>query len=177
MKSEAMRVEELKSLRERDWADVDERNRKLRAGFRVGRKEREKEEKVKGALLDKMSLGIELVPEVEEDGVRAKVEFLRAADGGTRSDTAARPVFITNVDSAKVGRPTVASTLHHALSSNTRSISNPFAVDKSNAPTIFRSNLPGVKRRKVELTGGASASEVQDTASTTTLALVDYDSD
>jgi coiled-coil domain-containing protein 130 len=70
------RIEEIQELQDRQWEDPYSLNRRLREKFRVGRHAREQEAKVAGALQDKMSLGIELVPESKEDRVRAgMVEF------------------------------------------------------------------------------------------------------
>ncbi|PKX95503.1 DUF572-domain-containing protein [Aspergillus novofumigatus IBT 16806] len=67
----------------KDWDDPYERSRRLRRSFRVERKAREG---------DKMSLGIELVEETEEDSMRAgMVDFGRGDD--TTQIMRRRPLF------------------------------------------------------------------------------------
>ncbi|KAL2814486.1 hypothetical protein BJX63DRAFT_199927 [Aspergillus granulosus] len=70
------RILELQRRQDRDWDDPYEVSRRLRRGFRAERKVLEKKEEGKEALKEKMSLGIEIVDETEEDRVRASlVEF------------------------------------------------------------------------------------------------------
>ncbi|KAL6230787.1 hypothetical protein BDW75DRAFT_58018 [Aspergillus navahoensis] len=87
------RILELQRRQDRDWDDPYEVSKRLRRGFRAERKVLEKKEGAKEALKDKMSLGIEIVDEVEEDALRAgMVEFEDGASGagvGTR----AKPMF------------------------------------------------------------------------------------
>jgi coiled-coil domain-containing protein 130 len=95
------RIEELQRTQSEVWDDPYERNRRLRAQFRVGRKEREKEaekgEEIKGRLgLDEEFL---LLPAKEEDALRAGlVDFGSLdedlADGQGRRDKAlSKPLF------------------------------------------------------------------------------------
>ncbi|RYP71984.1 hypothetical protein DL771_004453 [Monosporascus sp. 5C6A] len=96
------RIGELEEASARAWEDPYERNRRLRASFRVGRHAREGEARAAEDLRDRMSLGIDLVPASEEDARRAAlVDFGPAAaaeddgDGGLlRGDKALlRPLF------------------------------------------------------------------------------------
>ncbi|KAL2859002.1 CWC16 protein [Aspergillus pseudodeflectus] len=70
------RILELQRRQDRDWDDPYEVSRRLRRGFRAERKVLEKKEEGKEALKEKMSLGIDIVDETEEDRLRAAmVEF------------------------------------------------------------------------------------------------------
>jgi hypothetical protein len=74
--SESERLEELRKRSERDWEDPYEMSKRLRKGFRPGRKERQDAEVRGDALKDKLSLGIELVEEIPDDAQRAQfIEF------------------------------------------------------------------------------------------------------
>lgn len=90
------RIEELKALRERDWADPYVGSQKLRRTFRAERRTREKNEELDEALKTKMGLGIELLDETEEDRTRAGlIEF------GNINETAVervnvKPLFSTH---------------------------------------------------------------------------------
>ncbi|KAL4869509.1 CWC16 protein [Aspergillus spectabilis] len=84
------RILELQARQARDWDDPYAVSRRLRRGFRVERKLLESKERGKEALREKMSLGIEIVDEVEEDGVRAGlVEFGGGGGKGVRT----KPMF------------------------------------------------------------------------------------
>ncbi|KAL7622201.1 Protein saf4 [Parahypoxylon ruwenzoriense] len=65
------RIEELEAANARAWEDPYERNRRLRAAFRVGRHERERDGRATEDLRDRLSLGIDLLPGTEEDARRA----------------------------------------------------------------------------------------------------------
>jgi len=93
-------VERAKGARERildlqaaqeQWEDPYAQNRKLRAVFREGRTQRERDAEVAGRLQDRMSLGIELLPATREDELRAQlVEFGEEKDAG---EALRRPLF------------------------------------------------------------------------------------
>ncbi|KAI7971272.1 hypothetical protein EIK77_007326 [Talaromyces pinophilus] len=67
----ATRIGELLKRQDRDWDDPYEQSRRLRKSFRTERKRLEKVGQATEALKDKMSLGIELLEETEEDKLRA----------------------------------------------------------------------------------------------------------
>lgn len=106
------RIDDLEDLSKRYWDDPYAQNQRLRKAFRVGRKEREIAAAATEDLKDRMGLGIDLLPEREDDAQRAAlVDFGSAGaeqDGGgvkalskplfaTSSSTAARTT--TNTDS------------------------------------------------------------------------------
>jgi len=65
------RIAELEDASHRAWEDPYTQNRRLRAAFRAGRKGREKEAETTEELKERMSLGIDLLPAIEEDERRA----------------------------------------------------------------------------------------------------------
>lgn len=91
---DSSRIRELAALRERDWADPYVGSQRLRKTFRVERKERERNEQQSEALKDKLSLGIELLEETEEDRQRAELVDFGPADGEAAIDRVrARSLF------------------------------------------------------------------------------------
>jgi coiled-coil domain-containing protein 130 len=173
------RLEELAKRSQRDWEDPYEQSKRLRKEFRVGRKER-KEAALRGeALKDKLSLGIDLVEETEEDGMRAKlVEFGEPVEtmSGHKPmfETAQEePHSIPAKDGGKRGKkPTAAeldaqkrARLSQTLSGNTRAAMDPFLSSE-------QAWQPTVKRKKISSDADDGKVSVIQSA-----ALVDYDSD
>ncbi|KAM3065185.1 Protein saf4 [Clarireedia jacksonii] len=184
------RLEELQDLSEQ-WEDPYERNRKLRNTFREGRKIREKEAVAASALQDKMSLGLELLPEHEDDIRRASFVEFGVVDSQTQIAKAiSKPLFGAETkpqelhpkNPKKLSRTKQAEQLAAKrrndavaeIRDNTRAAMDPFLVSDNrstghkSAPKPF---LAGIKRKR-------SSPEV-DVAETTTkvVGLVDYDSD
>ncbi|KAL2874605.1 Protein saf4 [Colletotrichum sp. CLE4] len=92
------RIDELQDAASRAWDDPYTRNKALRATFRKGRHQREKDAAVGEALKEKMSLGIELVPETEEDVRRARlVDFGGVGEGVDEAGVKAfkKPLFVS----------------------------------------------------------------------------------
>ncbi|OIW24832.1 hypothetical protein CONLIGDRAFT_673085 [Coniochaeta ligniaria NRRL 30616] len=176
-----VRIEELVEGA-RVWDDPYERNRRLRREFRVGRHGREREAERSGEVKERLGLGeeFELVPEVEEDGVRARlVDFGSEGERGERGvDVAlAKPLFgeaeKTPVDSGetkkggkeKKGKPRrqlkseiVATKRRENLVSeivgNTRAARDPFLdFGTTISPRSQTPLLPGLKRKRPADTG------------------------
>ncbi|KAI0113050.1 DUF455 domain protein [Daldinia grandis] len=97
------RIDELETESARHWEDPYEQNRRLRAAFRVGRKERERDAATAEDLRERMSLGIELLAASDEDARRAAlVDFGPSSDaaGGEMGRKAlAKPLFPTSLGS------------------------------------------------------------------------------
>jgi coiled-coil domain-containing protein 130 len=75
---EKKRVEELWQLSGRDWGDPYERNRALRREFRVGRRQRQADEKSGEALKERFGMELEMVSLEEEDVQMARrVDFVK----------------------------------------------------------------------------------------------------
>jgi len=128
MKNEAKRVELMRSLRERDWRDTDASNRKLRAIFRVDRKEREVEAKGAEKLQEKLSLMLDILPENNDDKIKAsRVEF--GSSGGNKSSAMSKLLFESR--GAKVGNSTRSKiyTLQQQIVENTRAATSPIDSD------------------------------------------------
>jgi coiled-coil domain-containing protein 130 len=151
------RMDELRRRQARDWEDPYEKSRQLRKTFRVERRKREAAQTRAEGLKDKMSLGIELVDEKEEDMLRARmVDFGGTSvheDTGADADVAriqSRGIFDSASarspsSSSKVGtgsgkkkrRKTAAETaaerkhlLQRELTGNTRAAIDPFLSDQ-----------------------------------------------
>ncbi|KAI1265361.1 DUF572-domain-containing protein [Xylariaceae sp. FL1019] len=171
------RIAELEDVSARAWDDPYALNRRLRASFREGRKEREREAKGTEGLRDRMSLGIELLPGTEEDVRRAKlVDFgVDAAVEGLevgRDKALVKPLFSssTSVSAAEPNTKDVktpqkkklksevkASQTRASLASeivgNTRASHDPFLASfgataaPSNGIPLVKS-LQGIKRKR-----------------------------
>ena len=174
------RIEELWRTKERDWDDPGEANRRLRKTFRVGRKMREKDGRVTEGLKDRMSLGIDLLEETEEDRRRAGfVEFGEVGGDGAVRKAQSRPLFTSTSDAKKPLSKRLKTTkaaseaesrrniLSKELGDNTRAALDPFL----NAERITPTNVPLIKRRKIS-SHSASVKVPNHGPS-----LVDYESD
>jgi coiled-coil domain-containing protein 130 len=180
------RLDELQDLSEQQWEDPYEKNKKLREIFRVGRKQREKEAGSTAALQDKMSLGLDILPENPEDAIRAGfIEF-----GSTDADVAinkaiSKPLFASKQQvrkkaslSSAVSRKTKAESLAQKktadivaeIRGNTRAAMDPFLTDaRVLSGTQTKALLAGVKRKRSNLEASSAAKAITS--------LVDYDSD
>ncbi|KAJ5495693.1 Coiled-coil domain-containing protein [Penicillium diatomitis] len=149
--SETSRILELQHRQSRDWDDPYEKSKRLRRTFRAERKGLEKLEANREALKDKMSLGIELVNETEEDRQRAgMVDFgddTSLSDAGRATRT--RPMFEnfkpkdSKSDKKRIGEHN--ELLRSELKGNTRATVDPFLKDLADSQDIWK---PGVKRKR-----------------------------
>ncbi|OQE16374.1 hypothetical protein PENSTE_c024G00150 [Penicillium steckii] len=167
-KTETRRLLELQERQNRDWEDPYEKSKRLRRTFRSERKSLERAAANREALQDKMSLGIELVDETDEDRQRAgMIDFGedRSVLGTEASrKTRVRPMFETstpekssNTHPEKSKRSILAQTktdrlaarhkssLRHELTGNTRAVVDPFLNDVSDTQDVWKA---GVKRKK-----------------------------
>ncbi|GAD96076.1 predicted protein [Paecilomyces variotii No. 5] len=170
--TESSRILELQKRQERDWEDPYEKSRKLRRTFRTERKELQKAEGVREALKDKMSLGIEIVDETEEDKMRAgMVDFGAIPDPSHATRT--KPMFAISssphvrnsksTDHGKKGKKFKAADvvaerkalLRSELSGNTRAAVDPFLTGE-------RVWQPEIKKRKAakQISDGGKAESV-----------------
>ena len=173
--NESERLEELRKRSERDWEDPYEMSKRLRNGFRPSRKER-KDAEVRGqALKDKLSLGIELVEETEEDAQRAK--FIEFGSDIPKEVGDVKPLFDQSAatkrakpppDRGKTAKKSVAEELaatkkvklQSRLTSNTRAAVDPFAsVDQIWQPKAHQNPL---RRENSKLTPASVALVVYD---------------
>lgn len=175
------RIEELQELSSQQWEDPYERNKRLRSVFREGRKSREKAAGVTTALQDKMSLGIDLLPEHEDDKRRAGfIEFGGLDQERVMAKAISKPLFASEEASTKrkssksskkrkaedLARKKTADAIAE-IRGNTRAAMDPFLP---NAPKpALKTLLVGVKRKR--------SVEQEAPANQPGPILVDYDSD
>ncbi|KAB8235004.1 Saf4/Yju2 family protein [Aspergillus alliaceus] len=145
------RILELQERQSRDWDDPYEMSRRLRRTFRAERKTREGIEAKREALKDKMSLGIDIVDETEEDRLRAGLVDFSTGNEATAART--RPMFETkgvSTEKSKPGKRKKTADLvaerkamfRNELTGNTRAVIDPFLNHDGSTWQ------PEVKRRK-----------------------------
>jgi coiled-coil domain-containing protein 130 len=180
------RLEELQDVSEQLWDDPYEKNRRLRKSFREGRKQREKDASTTAALQDKMSLGLELLPENEEDARRAGfVEFGHVDPEITVNKAVSKPLFGPVQTKQKDDRKTPklskrrkaeaeaqkrTADLVAEISDNTRAALDPFlsGFTSGGSRTSSKPLLAGVKRKREDVEASKKGALC--------LSLVDYDS-
>ena len=185
------RIEELLEAKDRDWDDPGEANRKLRRTFRTERKLRETNEGLTEDLKDRMSLGMDLLEETEEDRRKAGfIEFGEVKGDGAIIKARSRPLFADSSGSRKSLAKKVKTTkavaeaekrredLRKELGDNTRAVMDPFLKtgEKPGAPIMNGVRLIKRKRSLTENPEVASAMNGNGNGNVHT-ALVDYDSD
>lgn len=176
---EKERVEELKRRSERDWADPYEMNKRMRREFRVGRRQRQQDEKTGEGLKDKFGLGLDLVAPSAEDESRAKlVDFGGSSNGNSVSrglfeEVEQPPIKTVEKDRRKRGKNNLAAekkaALRNNLRDNTRARTDPFWKEEDiwQQPT----------RRRRDNEQGESDACTMKNGTSTKAALVAYDSD
>jgi coiled-coil domain-containing protein 130 len=192
--AETKRIDELRSLSGRDWEDPYEKSRQLRKVFRAERKVLEREGRIAEQLKDKMSLGIELVRESEDDKNRASlVDFGIRDNESTVEKLSAKPFF--NTDGGKVQNANASSKAKHRKSSRKDRLAEQLAERKTVLGDEIRGNtrvatdpflkpdrawvggvIPGLKRKRQ---GGDSPNLAQEHTNNRNeaLGLAGYDSD
>ncbi|OOF98873.1 hypothetical protein ASPCADRAFT_127467 [Aspergillus carbonarius ITEM 5010] len=162
--SERDRILELQERQARDWEDPYERSRRLRRGFRVERKGLERKEAEREALKEKLSLGIEVVDEIESDRVRAGLVDFGGEEGEMLRRARMKPLFGVGDRAGgggggrKDGKRMKTADLvaerkamfRSELTGNTRAVVDPFL---SSDGSVWR---PEVKRRKLLVSGSKS---------------------
>ncbi|KAI9659634.1 MAG: hypothetical protein M1831_003715 [Alyxoria varia] len=172
-KTQTERLEELWSLKERDWKDVDASGRRARDAFRVGRRQRQRDAAQKETVQESMGLGIELLDENESDRKRAAaVEFgdtkdsVRGGQAASHIASAAKPLFASSAGTSRAldskrGHKTRAQikaesqlqSLKQELSGNTRAAIDPFSVS-----TDSKAERPNGKKESIKVPQIASRS-------------------
>jgi coiled-coil domain-containing protein 130 len=185
------RIEDLQRAKERDWDDPGEANRRLRRTFRAERKIRQRKEGLTEGLKDRMSLGMDLLEETEDDRRRAGfVDFGEFGGDGAIVKAQARPLFADTSKSrqALAGRinPLKGASLAEKrkaalcreLGNNTRAVLDPFLkVDKPSTPAPSSVRLVKRKQSSTGHLDTTPAVERMDDDDLRAPALVDYDSD
>jgi coiled-coil domain-containing protein 130 len=195
------RIEGLEDVAERQWDDPYTRNQKLRAAFRVGRKQREKDAHDAETLKDKMSLDIDLLAATPEDARRAALISFGTADveGDLNVQKAlAKPLFgqsvppvpttppeRTSSSKAPNGRSVYSKetarlkhrhTLITEITGNTRAVHDPF-LDSAQKRRTPAPKLLGVKRKRDVQEAPDHPSDGSAGASVSVGGLVTYNSD
>ena len=177
VKDAGKRIRELYEAKERDWDDPYEASKRLRKGFRIERKVREKDNDVAEKLKDSMGLHLDLLPEHEDDKKRAAlVDFgpLEGVDQGAVRATS-RPLFLLDpaMDSPKhkvdVKKPRLSkketeaerrrSVLQQEIRHNSRAAKDPFLFfATANNPTDTASRpVLGIKRKPAHAINSAGS--------------------
>lgn len=194
-----LRLEELQDAQDQHWDDPYEQSKRLRKAFRAGRKQREHEAGITGALQDKMSLGIDLLPELEEDRLRAGfVEFGDFDTDRAVAKAICAPIFPSENNASGelvVKKPLKVSKKQKAeeviakrredlakeIRWNTRAVIDPFLQPRTESARLPK-GLQGIKR-KLDTTVSVPHSD-QKTSPTkggteqpASVPLVDYGSD
>ena len=185
------RINELIEATGKDWDDPYKANQKLRKGFRAGRKQREKDHTATEALKDRMSLGIELLAETEEDRMRAGFVDFGEHESASQEQVVraiqARELFPSSISpsdrkSSKHGTPKLKAELaseqskarlKRELGQNTKAVLDPFL-----SSTKSTSTKPlGLKRKRETQGAGNPTEDSEDVASNVqpTSSLVHYD--
>lgn len=196
LRESSQRIDELADVAARQWEDPYALNQRLRKTFRVGRKEREKNAAATEALQDRMSLGMDIMPETEEDVRRARmVDF--APDEKDDDAALSKPLFTTAVPSKKEGGKTEGLTKEAKrqiqaresfatkVMGNTRAAKDPFLVSATDATRRGEGRatalIPGIKRKRDVAAGEGTSTPPnkvqQSSAGGKAAALVEYDSD
>lgn len=183
------RIEELQQEKEKDWEDPYAASKKLRRAFRADRKLRQNEEKMTEALKDRMSLGMDLLEETEDDRRRAGFVDFGAINGDNAIMKAtSKPLFGKSMDIVRKSPKTKHATkaeaeaeqkrqmLRRELGDNTRAVLDPFLANGKQAMGV--SSKPSIKRRdhlSEEL--GTPTASMGNGSTNSAAPLVDYDSD
>ncbi|KAL7913268.1 CWC16 protein [Trichoderma velutinum] len=164
------RLDDLEDWSKRHWDDPYAQNQRLRKAFRVGRKEREKLAAATEDLKDRMGLGIDLLPEREEDAKRAAlVDFGSMPDGEGEDKALSKPLFAPTTTNSRAKQQKSSSlaikdtrlkaekeaskrkeTFVAGVISNTRAAQDPFLIQPNNndKAASSRPSLGIVKKRK-----------------------------
>lgn len=194
-----LRLEELQDVQDQHWEDPYEQSKRLRKAFRAGRKQREHEAVVTGALQDKMSLGIDLLPELEEDRLRAGfIEFGDFDMDRAVAKAISAPIFSSENNASEelvMKQPSKMSQkqkteaaiakrreeLAKEIRSNTRAVIDPFLQPRTEGARLSKV-LPGLKRKRVTtdsvpVNDGNTSTTKVDIEQSASMQLVDYGSD
>lgn len=197
LRESSQRIDGLMDVAARQWEDPYALNQKLRSAFRAGRKEREATAAATEALQDRMSLGLDILPETEEDARRARlVDF---APGEDRDAALSKPLFETAAPREKqkegngkgVGvtkearrKMQMKESFATRVMGNTRVAKDPFLQASPGAKRAGEgkaARMPGIKRKR-DATGAEDAGAPSKALHSSSLAskgaaLVEYDSD
>ena len=184
--TEKARIEQLYRRNDRDWDDPGEMNRKLRRTFRAERKIRHNKAEATEALQERMGIGIDLLEEVEDDAKRAQLVEFGDVSGDLNLDKAqSKPLFdpqdLTTkaLNKSKKERKTrevqeaqQKGLLRKELESNTRAVIDPFL-----SGNLTKQQITPLIKRKRHQDDNAEPTDTSTRNDSTSVSLVDYDSD
>lgn len=188
------RIEEIQHSKDKDWDDPYAASKKLRRVFRADRKARQKNEALTEDLKDRMSLGMDLLDETEEDRKRASFIDFGDFDGETAIAKAkSKPLFAeTSTKTKPKNTPSKLKSVSEAdlrkeklrreIGNNTRAILDPFLkTDKEALPNTSSSTtttiISAIKRLDPSASKSTGVPNPPNTKHGTSKALVDYDSE
>ena len=138
------RIAELHYSNEKDWVDPYAASRKLRRAFRADRKVRENNQVMAEDLKDRMSLGIDLLEETEED--RKRAGFVEFGDWGQNSNenlillrAQSKPLFASTSPAAVIETSSDSKNQLVSVSTSTR-------VSKKSKTKLSRTQNPETQR-------------------------------
>ena len=188
-KANGHRINELLGATDRDWDDPYAVNKRLRNGFRTGRKQREKDHVVAEDIKDKFSLDVDLLPENEEDARRAAyVDFGIQDDSPETAIRRAESKELFSRDKllptknnagkrmAKNDARAIKQQLQAEIGHNTRAVMDPFMSPRSSS----KAPLVRVKRKREVTESNPDTTVINASAPPLSIpkgTLVDYDSD
>lgn len=125
VKENTQRIEELYRANEKDWDDPWSKNRRMRDEFRRERKLRKREEEATDRLKERLGTDMDILPEAEEDGRRARlVDFRSRSDDASGSRIASHGY--RKQKAANGPKENMVETFRKQLLGNTRASMNPF---------------------------------------------------
>lgn len=183
------RIEELQQTKEKDWDDPYAASKKLRRTFRADRKMRQKNAALTMNLKDRMSFGLDLLDETEEDRRRASFVDFGNNDGETAiSKAKSKPLFVETPMALSIEkRPIKARSSQEAelskeklrkeIGDNTRASLDPFLKTKwTISPATITTSA--IKRNGGSAIETKTSSEpLKEANCTSQKGLVDYESD
>lgn len=181
------RIEELQLDKDKNWDDPYAASKNLRRAFRADRKARQKQEALSEDLKDRMSLGIDLLEENEDDRRRAGfVDFgivegetviLKAKSKPLFAQTIPAPLKLPPKQNIKLKKVAESQQkrerIRKELGDNTRAALDPF-LNTDKPSSLFSSAIPAIKLKKGPDLSSAVLLSEKTTMST---GLVDYDSE
>ncbi|KAF1809787.1 DUF572-domain-containing protein [Eremomyces bilateralis CBS 781.70] len=159
---ERERVEELVNVRERDWDDPYEANKRVRRQFRAERKVRQQNERETEALQQRIGWDGEILELTAEDKTRA--ELVDFGERGSIEDdisrVSSRPMLTKETNrvhstttvsklrtKASIAKEEQAARFQQQLQHNTRAALNPFALSAGDKRASIPPTIAGIKRR------------------------------
>lgn len=188
-KADGYRINELLGATDRDWDDPYANNKRLRNGFRVGRKQRERDHIIAEDIKNKYGLDVDLLPENEEDArIAAYVDFGNMNDSPEIAIRRAESKELFPRDSlqttkgnsgkrrAETDSQALKQRLQEEIGYNTRAVMDPFMSPRSSLGAPFRR----IKRKREISEFNTNSTVVTPPAPPLNISkstLVDYNSD